>query len=405
MKLSNQGRYRIEILTLCGKIEYWRTQLIPADKESAEKLLELEGIKSIYPLDCALNIDRLPFKITIDAMIAIAREAVKAKSYEEAAREFEHHYKVPISSTQVKRVTEYIGGIVQEINAKAAEDAMKAQAQSFDRRTRRRRANDVLYIEIDGAMVNTRIMQGGSTWMECKLAVAFHSRDIHYWTSKSGKKCHKILKRDYAGFIGSNSDFEPYLAALADRYDAIHCSEVVVISDGAPWIAGTVGRLLPDHTVHILDLFHVKEKVGDFAKYIFKNKENEYTPWAEKINDLIEDGKVDEVIREVEKYKDQKFPPGVPNLYVYLVNHRGQMNYPLYRSKGYFVGSGAIESANKQVMQSRLKLQGMRWYVSSAQCMLALKMMLESERWGEVEGMVRRYIHPEDAPAEAKKSP
>ncbi|MCL1918127.1 MAG: OmpA family protein, partial [Peptococcaceae bacterium] len=50
-------------------------------------------------------------------------------------------------------------------------------------------------------------------------------------------------------------------------------------------------------------------------------------------------------------------------------------------AKGYFIGSGAIESGNKIVLQQRLKQASMRWNVSSAQPMLTLKTKCESNLW------------------------
>jgi hypothetical protein len=54
---------------------------------------------------------------------------------------------------------------------------------------------------------------------------------------------------------------------------------------------------------------------------------------------------------------------------------------PLYEQKGYFIGSGAIESGNKIVLQQRLKQAGMRWNVETAQNILKLKAKTESGLW------------------------
>jgi len=45
----------------------------------------------------------------------------------------------------------------------------------------------------------------------------------------------------------------------------------------------------------------------------------------------------------------------------YISNHKGRMNYPYYRSQGWHIGSGGVESACKTVVGQRLKLAGMRW--------------------------------------------
>ena len=66
------------------------------------------------------------------------------------------------------------------------------------------------------------------------------------------------------------------------------------------------------------------------------------------------------------------------------------MNYKEYREKGYFVGSGASESANKYVMQNRMKLEGMRWNIETGQGMLALKTRYEGRCWDEVQSIVEK---------------
>jgi hypothetical protein len=57
------------------------------------------------------------------------------------------------------------------------------------------------------------------------------------------------------------------------------------------------------------------------------------------------------------------------------------IDYASYLEKGYFIGSGAIESANKIILQKRLKQAGMRWNVDSAQSLLTLRAKRESGLW------------------------
>ena len=64
-----------------------------------------------------------------------------------------------------------------------------------------------------------------------------------------------------------------------------------------------------------------------------------------------------------------------------------KIKYPEYRAKGYFVGSGAIESANKVIVQRRLKQSGMRWSVSGAQAVLTLRAKVESRLWYSVNAL------------------
>jgi hypothetical protein len=45
----------------------------------------------------------------------------------------------------------------------------------------------------------------------------------------------------------------------------------------------------------------------------------------------------------------------------YFRNHVGRMNYPEYLRKGWQIGTGAVESACKTVVNQRLSMGGMRW--------------------------------------------
>lgn len=242
-------------------------------------------------------------------------------------------------------------------------------------------------------MVHIRDKKNGDGWMESKHAIAFNSSNIHYFHSDEGKVTgHRILRRDFTGYIGSADDFKYHLYALAKRNDCDFCSELVVISDGALWIRDIIKELLPK-AVHILDLYHAKENAGKFAQSVKRGK-NQKKEFADKLCTLIDDGNVEELLNVLDPFKDEKFPPGVLNFYRYVENHKDCMNYPLYKSKGYFVGSGAIESGNIRLMQNRMKLQGMRWKLSNGQGMLSLKAKYESNKWDEVEALMQRFCYP-----------
>ena len=151
--------------------------------------------------------------------------------------------------------------------------------------------------------------------------------------------------------------------------------KVVIIADGATWIRNMCHDLFPD-AVQILDLFHLKENVYSYAKYKFNHDASKYIPWAEETNSKLENGCVDEVIASLTA--DEQIPSDVVNLKKYLVNNREKVNYPVYKREGFFVGSGAIESANKTIVKRRLKQAGMRWSVGGAQSVLTLRAKVES---------------------------
>ena len=139
-------------------------------------------------------------------------------------------------------------------------------------------------------------------------------------------------------------------------------------------------ELFPD-AILILDLYHLCENTYSYAKAIFKNDESKYKPWADSIIEKLKNDKVTEVITILKKLKNRKVPKGIVNLYTYISNNVDRINYKNYIDNGYYIGSGAIESGNKVVLQKRLKLAGMRWNEQTAQYLLTLRSKLESGLW------------------------
>jgi hypothetical protein len=53
------------------------------------------------------------------------------------------------------------------------------------------------------------------------------------------------------------------------------------------------------------------------------------------------------------------------------------------------IGSGAIESAQRNVVQQRLKLSGQKWSIKGARCIVNLRAYQKSERWDEVVEIIK----------------
>ena len=388
--LKNQGRNKKTVLTRTGELTFYRTILMPADEDSRKKLSELQVAKGVCPLDIALRLDKIPFKITPGMMCDIAKEAVRASSYERATEMIIEHYNVKnISVKTVRDVTNYIGALVYSDDCERATVAVAEKDAKFDKRKKSRKPEDILYIEMDGAMVNTREKNESekkSSWKECKIGMAFLNEDLDVRKSKNGEELRRIKKKRFVGYIGNYKKFEDLILGLAARFDYKKRTKIVVISDGADWIHTIVTDLFPD-AVHILDLAHVKEHICDFAKNNI-SPEKDRESWISSIYTLLDEGNTEGILSKLEQYKGRENDGG--KLYTYIDNHKTSMNYKEYREKGYFVGSGASESANKYVMQNRMKLEGMRWNIETGQGMLALKTRYEGRCWDEVQSIVEK---------------
>jgi len=190
---------------------------------------------------------------------------------------------------------------------------------------------------------------------------------------------HIIIKKEYMPFIGSADKFKKFVLDAAVRAGYGKAANIVIIADGATWIRNLCADIFPDG-IQILDLYHLKENIYSYGKYIFQDDPKQYIPWSEQVIDKIELGYVDEALTLIPELPD-KAPAGVVNLRTYIENNKEKIDYPGYKAKGFFVGSGAIESANKIIVQRRLKQVGMRWGVKGAQSILTLRAKEESGLW------------------------
>ncbi|NQY00715.1 MAG: hypothetical protein HRT70_06235 [Flavobacteriaceae bacterium] len=65
------------------------------------------------------------------------------------------------------------------------------------------------------------------------------------------------------------------------------------------------------------------------------------------------------------------------------------MDYQQYQNTGAgIIGSGAIEAANREVVQKRMKLSGQRWSKIGAQNMLTLRTTKLSDKWNRVVNLI-----------------
>lgn len=63
----------------------------------------------------------------------------------------------------------------------------------------------------------------------------------------------------------------------------------------------------------------------------------------------------------------------------YFENQVHRMDYPSYEANGWYIGSGAVESACKTVVGQRLKGSGMRWSEAGAHALCHVRALYRSE--------------------------
>ena len=263
------------------------------------------------------------------------------------------------SATQSQRLAQYYG------NSDAVEQAIVSPGFDFaasvlDEKSQQT-SSKVLYVEVDGGHLRT-----DEGYRETKVGRIFGAQHRFKQSSDyEGVALRMALEQsDYLAQLGSCETFIPRFNKLIDNHllqtpDA----QMVVISDGAAWIGKWFCEQYPKAVV-ILDFYHAKEHLAEFAKAAFIDTKV-CSEWIEERSKELLEGQIDKVIAAIETQSkalsNLKTKEMADTLVAYYEKNKYRMKYKEYRDKGYCIGSGAIESAISTVVQQRCKLVGQRW--------------------------------------------
>jgi hypothetical protein len=134
---------------------------------------------------------------------------------------------------------------------------------------------------------------------------------------------------------------------------------VTCLGDGHPGIWNIITKIaVPEQRREILDWYHLTEnlyKVGGSLNQL------------EKAKALLWQGKIDETLVLVRTINC----PQATNFCAYLEQHRHRIiNYDYYQAEGISIGSGAVESAVKQI-DRRTQISGAQWKTENVSQVLA----------------------------------
>lgn len=156
---------------------------------------------------------------------------------------------------------------------------------------------------------------------------------------------------------------------------------VVIVGDGAEWIWNRATMFL--HRCEILDFWHAVEHAWEFARLHYGDASKQADCWVHRIAQDLRAGKVQSVIAHLKKLRPNtsESKQKLEDLIRYYTNNMSRMRYDEYLRLGYGIGSGAVESAHKQVVHARLRQAGMRWSEPGARRLLALRLVLLNDNW------------------------
>jgi hypothetical protein len=269
---------------------------------------------------------------------------------------------VKVHPSQIYRVTDYVS------------ESLAGEDLKTERTLHPLSNEDVLYVEIDGSMIQTR--KNDEPWKEVKLCRLF--RDVDCLNPNSDASY--LVDSQYVGHFGSSGDFCKKIGGVIDAYGDLK-DRLVFINDGATWIREWITDHYPLAT-SVLDFYHAMEYLYEFADKTFPDQ-SEKDKWCEVQKDLLLASGVETVLDNIiSAPAKEEAKKKITN---YYQNNKERMKYRKYRNTGCgIIGSGAIESAHRTVIQKRMKQAGQRWSYKGAKNMLRLRIISMNRQWAKV---------------------
>jgi hypothetical protein len=157
---------------------------------------------------------------------------------------------------------------------------------------------------------------------------------------------------------------------------------VVVLGDGAAWI----WALAAEHfgaRVEIVDFYHAAEHLWALARALHPDDPAAQAARAAPLARRLRDEGVAPILAALAAATAPGGSPAADALRrerAYFRTNAARMAYPTFRARGFPIGSGAVESAARHVIQQRMKLPGVRWGDDGGRAIATLRAHLRSER-------------------------
>jgi hypothetical protein len=164
---------------------------------------------------------------------------------------------------------------------------------------------------------------------------------------------------------------------------------IQIVTDGDNDLDRYIKEFFPN-AEHTIDVFHVVEYLWKAGGCIYKEGSDELVSWAETMKEALYEGRVSEVIEEIQRRLDllPKRGPGsksrrqrLESIKSYLSKRLNKMNYKSLRERDLEICSGAVEGAVNYVIAKRFDSGGMRWIKNRAEALLQLRCIEINGDW------------------------
>jgi len=216
-------------------------------------------------------------------------------------------------------------------------------------------------------------------WREPKLFII-------YVVDAEGKKMKTCAPLIDGTLHGPDVLFSLLLSYL--RQLNIQASDILLfVADGAKWIWNRVSALvqalgLKDNQLfELIDFFHAAQHLHTVSKLRKDWNSTQRKRWVTRQRKRLLQGQVDQVITAIGSFCKGRNSKAIRTHLNYFVTHRHRMAYDKIAALKLPIGSGAIESAIRRVINLRLKGPCVFWCKGHAEELLMLRSYYKSGQW------------------------
>jgi hypothetical protein len=277
---------------------------------------------------------------------------------------------VQVGKETVRRLTEQAGKHVEEAQTQAAKAPWPEETTQIAPPAR-------LVMSADGAYVP--LVKG--QWAEVRTLAIGQVK-----TSRaSGKKSEtRASDLSYFSRMTSAESFTDLAEVEMRRRKMVQAAEVCAVMDGADWLQGLVDVHRPD-ALRILDFPHAAEHISLLLQRLEQAGMSLPADLLPRLLHHLKHQGPPALLRLANRLPVHLSElEGVREHLGYLRKREALMHYPEFRKHGWPIGSGSVESANKLVVEARLKGAGMHWERKNVNPLLALRNGVCNERWSEM---------------------
>ena len=301
---------------------------------------------------------------------------------------------VSVSESSAQRLTEAVG-IAYEALQLAEVERIERDWPAVEH------GPDKLLLSLDGAFV--RLLHG--EWAEAKTLVVGEVDQPRMVDGKTVVSTHSL---SYFSRLAEAEQFQRLTFGELYRRQLETAEQVATVSDGAEWIQGFIDFHMPAAR-RILDFPHAAQRICQIGEAVLGADHASLRAWqARQLHNLKHDGP-EGVLDSLRIFAAAQLNvPLIAENLMYLEKRVAQMQYGDFQAQGWPIGSGMVESANKLVVEARLKGAGMQWSRLSVNPLLALRNAVCNDRWAEAwqqsAAQIRR-IGIKRRPVQAKTEP